>query len=130
MRSSILLINVLTELIKLIIFALMLALSCMPPKAGSFCVDPHPTTHPVSILAIHSHVSVRHTSREESIFREDGDGVDEEHGYYHMSEVVDYRILSSSPWNKPPKLKKRVAMADCLPSTLPKACSRGCGGET
>ena len=41
----VLLINVLTELIRLINFALTLALSGPPPpKEGSFCVEPHPTT--------------------------------------------------------------------------------------
>lgn len=39
-----LLISVLTELIRLIIFALTLVLSCDAPKDGSFCTDPQPTT--------------------------------------------------------------------------------------
>ncbi len=42
--SSVPLINVRTELIRLIILDLTLALSCIvPPKPGSFCVEPHPT---------------------------------------------------------------------------------------
>ncbi len=35
-KVSVLLISVRTELIRLIIFALTLVLSCMPPNAGSF----------------------------------------------------------------------------------------------
>lgn len=35
--------SVRTELMRLIILDLILVLSCMPPKAGSCCVDPHPT---------------------------------------------------------------------------------------
>ena len=56
-RQNSLLINVRTELIKLIIFAFTLAPSCGPPppmpapKAGSVCEElPHPTAH-VDLLA-------------------------------------------------------------------------------
>ena len=48
--DHVLLISVLTELIRLIIFALMLVLSCTFPNAGSFCcVEPQPTVSCVSV---------------------------------------------------------------------------------
>jgi hypothetical protein len=58
---------------RLIIFALMLALSGPPPptKEGSFCVEPHPTI-PRTLVHMYYAVGIEgHTPREEAVFGED-----------------------------------------------------------
>lgn len=73
-----LLINVLTELIKLIVLAFILALSCEPcPNEGSFCTEPHPTID-VSLLYTSS-CPVLLTSSQESVLGEYSDRIDQQY---------------------------------------------------
>lgn len=65
-------------LIRLIIFALTLALSCTAPKLGSLTVEPHPTVVLLSVHGSREHASGQLTARKESVFGEDSDCINEE----------------------------------------------------
>ena len=89
---DVLLISVLTELIKLIIFALTLVLSCapLPPKEASFWELPHPTSNLLVWVLEGRSGCCGNTPREEAVFGEDGYGVDEEDG--------DWTFVSTRDW--------------------------------
>lgn len=116
------LINVRTELIRLIIFDLMLVLSCMPPpKEGSDCWDePQPTVLRVSFgrLGFGQSAKGRRTSSEESIFGEYCYGVYEQDGHFERGSVSKYRLEGENvdvvPWKSPPKEKKSVAIVEMV----------------
>lgn len=84
--------SVRTELIKLINLALTLVLSCtLPPNAGSFCVDPHPTSRKLAICSQAWSVNTSLTSCKESILGQYCDRIYEEDRDYAVY-VSGYEI--------------------------------------